>query len=126
MNEDFCEVEIRVISLEVLNKLIINKFSEFSVDSLNYLKLNMFEFEKDNESPIRNGIPKIFMNLIKSGILSMWPNLIESILDKINFPNFSSKTKGAYLEIIYLSIAETSAYEQNNSKKVRNFFLKIN
>ena len=118
MNEDFIEVDIRVTALEVLKKLILQKFSEFSIDSLNYLKTNIFEFEKDNESPIRKEIPKIFINLIKSGVLSMWPNLIETVLNKINLPNLSSKTKEAYLEIIYLSISETNAYEQENSNHV--------
>ena len=125
MNEDFIEVDIRVIALEVLKKLILHKFSEFSIDSLNYLKSNIFEFEKDSESPIRKEIPKIFINLIKSGVLSIWPNLIETILNKINLPNLCSKTKEAYLEIIYLSISETSAYDQENSKNVSIFYLII-
>lgn len=121
INEDFIEVEIRLISLEVLKKLILDKFSEFSMDCLNYLKSNIFEFEKDKDSPIRKEIPKIFINLIKCGVLSNWPNLIETILNKLNLPNFCSNTKEAYLEIILLSIAETSAYDQENSKKVKNF-----
>jgi hypothetical protein len=118
MNEDFIEVEIRLISLEVLKKLILDKFSDFSNDCLNYLKSNIFEFEKDKDSPIRKEIPKIFINLIKCGFLSTWPNLIETILNKINLPNFCSSAKEAYLEIIMLSIAETSAFEQLNSKQV--------
>ena len=124
MNEDFIEVDIRIISLEVLKKLILLKFSEFSLDSLNYLKSSIFEFEKDDESPIRKEIPKLFINLIKSGVLSMWPNLIETILNKINLPNLSSKTKEVYLEIIFLSISETSAYDQENSKDVKLFLTK--
>jgi hypothetical protein len=119
MNEDFIEVDIRLVSIEVLKKLILDKFSDFSVDSLNYLKSNIFEFEKDKESPIRKEIPKIFINLIKSGILSTWPNMIEIILNKINLPNFCTNTKEAYLEIILLSISETSAFDQENSKQVK-------
>ena len=113
-------------SLEVLKKFITKKFSEFSVETINYIKSNIFEFEKDVQSPIRKEIPKLFINLIKSGILSTWPNLIETILNKINLTKLCSKTKKTYLEIILLSLEETSAFEQENSKKVIiRYFLRI-
>jgi hypothetical protein len=119
MNEDCIEREIRITSLEVLKNLILNKFSEFSFDSLSYIKSNIFEFEKDNNSLIRKKIPKIFLNLIKSGVLSIWPNFLESLLNKINLSNIGNKIKKTYLDIILLTITETSAYEQENSKKVK-------